>query len=150
MRGVVLTGPQQLDWFADRFGDLRGLNLKVQFKFATVSAAKERGVNKHFLRWHADCCRDAILRALLKLDRAGNVAIPVNDFGRAVHRLKGGMREEGQLLLGLDLPDCFVDIGNAGALLTHHGTGVNGCGAQLRFDFLVVERCVRAVVPFDL
>jgi hypothetical protein len=100
---VVLARPDDLDRPPGRFGEMDRLGDEVVVGrcAAAEAASQEHGVNFDLLGLQARDLRRGGLIAGLELRAGPDLAGAGPDFGCGVHRLHRGVREVGQLVLGL-------------------------------------------------
>ncbi len=126
----------------------RGGN-EVHFQAPAEAAAQERGVHLHLLGIEPGGLGRRGLRDLLNLRGHVDVGAVGAHVGRAVLRLERGVREQRQLVVGAHHARRALDRRGRVAVVARHAAGARGALAQRLRDLRVVERGVRARVPFD-
>ena len=145
---VVFPRPQELHGLADRLGGFDRGGDEVDIQAAAEAAAEERGVHAHLLGLEPGGARGGLLRHLLDLRRHVDVAALGAHVGGAVLRLERRVRQERQLVLGLDHPRCGLD-GGVGVPVPAGALRRAGRALEPAQDHAVVQGAVRTVVPLD-
>ncbi len=150
MRHVVFAAPHHLHRRSDCFGDFGCVDGVVHLHPASESATQERGYHFNLLGLQTRRTRDNVRDQLLELRRGDDHRLVSAHISRGVLRLHGRVRQERQLVGGLDRFCRLAHARGHVTLLTEHCTRLLRCIADPFPDLLLVVVRIRAGIPLDL
>ncbi len=148
---IVLARPCDLDGFAVHgLRQQRGFGGEVRLGFAAEAAAQQGDVDLDVFGLDLQVLGDDLGGGLRGLHARPDFALAVLDARHGGGRLHGGMREVGQVVLGLHPPGRGGQGRHGVAVVARHLAGLLHQLAQVGLVGIGIVAAVGAVVPVDL
>ena len=103
MLDILLARPHHLDGPVHLLGDANGLDHHVGLETAAEATADDLVVHDHFVERHAGGSGGGRLHPCRDLRAEPELAGARRQMHRAIHRLHGGVRQEGHFVMRFDL-----------------------------------------------